>query len=71
MTTKREPERLYTVQQAAELCGVSPDVVKRAIRATEGPYLRAKKVGVHGSKNPKLVIPASALAAWQEQLEDA
>jgi excisionase family DNA binding protein len=58
-------EEAYTVTEAAALKRVSPDLIKRAIRATEGNTLRAKKVG-RGYR-----IPASALEAWFDGLADA
>lgn len=58
-------EEAYTISEAAAIKRVSPDLIRRALRATEEPYLRAKKVG-RGYR-----INASALEAWWNQLEDA
>lgn len=65
MTVKREAERAYTLAEAADLKSVSQDTLRRAIRATEGATLSAKKVG------GRLRVTASALDAWFDQLEDA
>jgi len=65
MTTPRQAERAYSVTEAAELKSVSPDLIKRAIRATSGNTLRAKKLG-RGYR-----ITASALEDWFNGLEDA
>lgn len=65
MTTKREAERAYTIAEAAELKGVSLDTIRRAIKATEGATLAAKKLG-RGYR-----IGAGALEAWWDGLEDA
>lgn len=61
----REAERAYTIQQVAELKGVSPGFVREAIRRTEGNVLLAKKVG-KGYR-----IAASAVESWWAGLEDA
>jgi len=55
----------YALPEAARVAGVSTDTLRRAIRATEPPYLKAKKVG------SKYVIPATALAEWLDSLPDA
>ena len=41
----RQPEAVFTIREAAEWARVSEDTIKRAIRATSGPTLRAKKLG--------------------------
>jgi excisionase family DNA binding protein len=61
----REAEKAYSIQEVAELKGISPDFVRRAIRATSGNVLPAKKVG-RGYR-----ISASAVEAWWAGLEDA
>lgn len=58
-------EAAYTLDEAARLKRVSKDLLRRAIKATEGPTLRAKKVG-KGYR-----VSASALEDWWSQLEDA
>jgi excisionase family DNA binding protein len=58
-------ERAYTITEAAIIKSVSPDTIRRSIRATEGNTLRAKKVG-RGYR-----ISASALDEWFESLPDA
>ena len=68
MTARREPERLYTTREVADLCSVSLSTVERAIKRTDPPFLRAKKV-TPGSRAVR--IPASAVAEWQAQMEDA
>lgn len=60
-----EAEAAYTIPEAAALKRVSPDLIRRAIKSTEKPFLRAKKVG-KGYR-----IPASALEEWFDSLEDA
>lgn len=64
MTTV-EAEAAYTIAEAAEIKRVSPDLIRRAIKSTETPFLRAKKVG-RGYR-----IPASALEDWFNSLADA
>jgi excisionase family DNA binding protein len=61
----RTAERAYTLVEAAEVKSVSRDLLLRAIKATEGNTLRAKKVG-KGYR-----VTASDLDAWYERLEDA
>lgn len=63
--TTTEAEAAYTIAEAAELKRVSPDLIRRAIKSTEPPFIRAKKVG-RGYR-----ISASALDAWFASLEDA
>ncbi len=58
-------EEAYTVVEAAALKRVSPDLIKRAIRATEGNVLKAKVLG-KGYR-----ISASALEEWWAGVEDA
>lgn len=58
-------EAAYTIADAAAVKSVSPDFVRKAIKATEPPYLRAKKVG------KSYRINATALDAWWDSLEDA
>lgn len=60
----REAERAYTIAEVAELKGVSKEYVRRAIRATEGNVLAAKRIG-KGYR-----ISASAIEAWWAGLED-
>lgn len=55
-------EKAYSITEAAELKGVSPDTIRRAIRAGE---LAAKKVG-RGYR-----ASASAIESWWNGLEDA
>lgn len=61
----REAEKAYSITEVAELKGISPDFVRRAIRATSGNVLAAKRVG-RGYR-----ISASAVEAWWANLEDA
>lgn len=65
MTAQRTAEKAYTVNEAAEIKGVSPDTIKRAIRAAEGNTLAAKMIG-RGYR-----IKASDLDAWFDGLESA
>lgn len=58
-------ERAYSIPEAAELKGISADTIRKAIKATAPPCLRAKKVG-RGYR-----ISASALEEWWNSLEDA
>jgi excisionase family DNA binding protein len=64
MTARVEAERAYTIDEAAELKSVSPGYIRKAIKATEGATLAAKKVG-KGYR-----ISASALDAWFDALPD-
>lgn len=64
-TKQREAEKAYTITEAAALKGVSPDTIRRAVRATEPPFLRAKKIG------GRIRISASALEAWWNDQPDA
>lgn len=61
----RQAERAYTIREAAELMSVSQDTIRRAIAATEGPHIEAKKLG------NRIRIAASALDAWFDSLDDA
>lgn len=66
MTTRpKEAERAYTPAQVAELKGVSKEFVYRAIRATSGNVLAAKRIG-KGYR-----IAASAVEAWWAGMADA
>jgi excisionase family DNA binding protein len=58
-------ERAYTLNEAAEIKSVSRDLLLRAIKATEGNTLPAKKVG-KGYR-----VSASDLDAWYDRLADA
>lgn len=63
-TSTLTAERAYTIPEAADLKRVGTDTIRRAIRATEGPSLKAKKVG-RGYR-----ISASALEEWWDSLPD-
>ena len=63
--TATQAEEAYTITEAAAIKRVSPDLIRRAIKATEGPVLRAKKVG-KGYR-----VSASALEDWWNGLDDA
>lgn len=60
-----QAEEAYTIVEAAKIKRVSPDLIRRAIKATEGATLRAKRIG-KGYR-----ISASALEDWWNQLDDA
>lgn len=72
MSTQREAERAYTIDEAAELKSVSPGYIRKGIKSnglpdSKGrvmPPLAAKKVG-KGYR-----IGASALEAWWALLPD-
>lgn len=68
MSTPKTPvtraEAAYTIAQVAELKNVSQGFVRKAIKATEGAVLRAKKVG-KGYR-----ISASAVEDWWAALDD-
>jgi len=64
-TEPKEAERAYSIAAAADLKSVSQDFIRRAIRATTPPMLRAKKVG-KGYR-----ISASDLESWWNDLEEA
>lgn len=59
-----EAERAYTIAEVAELKSVSQGFVRKALNATEGPSLAAKKVG------KSYRIGASAIEAWWAALPD-
>jgi excisionase family DNA binding protein len=63
--TTRQAERAYTLAEAADLKSVSQDTLRRAIKATEGNVLRAKRIG-KGYR-----ISASALEDWFDGLDEA
>lgn len=65
MTAQRVAERAYTLNEAAEIKSVSRDLLLRAIKASEGNTLPAKKVG-KGYR-----VSASDLDAWYDGLADA
>lgn len=60
-----EAEVAYTISEAAAIKRVSPDVIRRAIKATEGPHIKAKMIG-RGYR-----IPAGELDRWFASLDDA
>ena len=60
-----QAEEAYTIVEAAKIKRVSPDLIRRAIKATEGATLKAKRIG-KGYR-----ISASALEDWWNALEDA
>lgn len=72
MSARRDAERAYTIDQAAELKSVSPGYVRRAIKSNGQPDkkgvivppLAAKKVG------KSYRIGAAALDAWWNALPD-
>lgn len=61
----REAEKVYTTREAAEVKSVSEKMLTRAIKATEGNTLDAKKVG-RGYR-----IKASDLDDWYDRLASA
>lgn len=63
--TPATAQRAFSVAAAADLKGVSQDTIRRAVRATEPPFLRAKKVG------GRIRIAEDELEAWWTSLEDA
>lgn len=63
--SERVAERAYTLIEAAEVKSVSRDLLLRAIKATEGNTLPAKKIG-KGYR-----VKASDLDAWFDAHEDA
>lgn len=68
MSTKiaqKAAQRAFSIKEAAELKGISQDTVRRAIHATEPPFLKAKKVGAH------IRIGEHDLEDWWSQLPDA
>lgn len=65
-------EKHYTIGEAVGITGLSQSTLKRAINATEGKVLRAKrKPSRTGAPGRGYVIPASALAEFLEGLDDA
>ena len=60
-----QAEEAYTIVEAAKIKRVSPDLIRRAIKATEGATLKAKRIG-KGYR-----ISASALEQWWSELDDA
>jgi excisionase family DNA binding protein len=64
-TETREAEAAYPIKDAAALYHVSEDTIRRAIHATEPPFLKAKKIG------GRIRILASDLQAWFDSLPDA
>ena len=61
----RAAEQVYDLREAASIKRVSVDTLRRAIKATEGNTLAAKKAG-KGYR-----VKASDLDAWFEGLPDA
>lgn len=63
----------YRLKEAAEATGVSEDVLRRAIKATDPraypPPLRAKRAGT--DKKVTYLIPAAELTRWVDSLKDA
>ena len=65
-------EKHYTIAEAVEVAGMSESTLKRAINATEGHVLRAKrKPSRNGGPGRGYVIPASALAEFLQGLDEA
>lgn len=64
------PTRLaYTRREAAEMCGVSEDTIRRALGKGD---LKAKRLTRDESlKGGKQLFTAAALEAWLESLADA
>lgn len=60
-----EAEKAYTIAEIADLKSVSSDYVRKAMKATEGNILVAKKVG------REYRASASAVEAWWNGLADA
>lgn len=70
MTAAVQVEKHYTISEAAEVTGMSESTLKRAINATDGHVLRAKrKPSRNGGPGRGYTIPASALAEFLESLE--
>lgn len=61
----RAAEQVYDLRTAAEIKSVSVDTLRRAIKATEGNVLIAKKAG-KGYR-----VTASELDAWFDRLPNA
>lgn len=64
-TAAKTAQKALSLKEAAALKGVSQDTLRRAIHATEPPFLRAKKVGAH------IRIGENDLEDWWDQLPDA
>lgn len=58
-------EKAYRLKEAAEIKGVSQDTLRRAIKATSGNTLTAKKAG------KGYLVKASDLDAWFDGLPEA
>ena len=65
----------YPLKEAAAAVGVSVDVLRQAIHATDPkafpPPIRAKRIGRPDSKKFTYSISAAELARWHESLPDA
>jgi hypothetical protein len=59
------PPIAVDLRTAADMAGVSIDTIRRAIHATEPPYLKAKKIG------GRISIAVKDLEAWHNSLPDA
>lgn len=58
-------KRAVGPREAADMYGCSIDTIHRAIKATEPPYLKAKKIG------GRISIAVKDLEAWHDSLPDA
>ena len=58
-------KRAVGIRDAADMYGCSIDTIRRAIHATEPPYLKAKKIG------GRISIAVKDLEAWHNSLPDA
>lgn len=58
-----------TVQEAAQMTGVSPDVIRAAINTLRLPAKRIPSVK-KGGAGKRIVIKVSDLEAWVDSLED-
>ena len=65
MTPPKVAEKAYTLAEAAELKSVSIGYLRKAIKATDGNTLAAKRVG------KEYRVTASALEAFWSGLDDA
>ena len=65
MSAPKTAVAAYTIAEAAARKSVSAATIRRAIHATEGPVLRAKRVG------KTYRISADALDDWWTSLPDA
>jgi hypothetical protein len=64
----------YTLKQAAEVTGLSQDVLKRAIHSSDPKRkLRAKAISTNADtgKASKFVVLHADLAAWLDSLDAA